>query len=113
MRGIWNKEKCSKPKQRALLSSALKSGYEFSGRSLRKLLRCSGLKVMVEYWSVGAHKKSAFRQRQDLEAGESFILPVIGSFQATRFSYVKDCRQLCLNYISEFFICIFEGNEVI
>lgn len=33
-------------------------------------------------------------------------------FQVNRFSCVKDCHQLCLSYMSEFFLCVSEGNEV-
>lgn len=50
MGSIRNKEKYSRIKQRAL-SCALKGGFEFTGRSLRKLLRCSGQKKKAgESW---------------------------------------------------------------
>lgn len=44
MRSVRNRKKYSRTKQRALLSWALKGEFEFPGRSLRKLLRCSGQK---------------------------------------------------------------------
>lgn len=47
MGSIRNKEKYSRTKQRAL-SLTLKGGFEFTGRSLRKLLRCSGQKKRPE-----------------------------------------------------------------
>lgn len=50
MGSIRNKEKYSRIKQRAL-SLTLKGGFEFTGRSLRKLLRCSGQKKKAgESW---------------------------------------------------------------
>lgn len=48
MGSIRNKEKYSRTKQRAVLSWTLKGGFEFTGRSLRKLVRCSGQKKRPE-----------------------------------------------------------------